>query len=59
MDNPNLPLAFRKDCAAIALPYRAAKLLGGVKPARDDPTNWYDAADDDDGMGAALRPKPN
>lgn len=52
MRNDELPLGFRRDCAALALPYAHAKPILGLKDARrlaafDD--------DDDDEIAQALR----
>jgi hypothetical protein len=55
MDDPSLPIGFRKDCAATALPYRAAKPLLGLKEQRREAA-WLDGDDDDDdGLARALR----
>ena len=52
MSDPRLPLGFRRDCAAIALPYEVAKPILGLKDARR-----LMALDDDDldPIAAALR----
>lgn len=52
MRHPELPLGFRRDCAALALPYAHAKPIMGLKDARralafDD--------DGDDELAAAMR----
>lgn len=52
MREPTLPLGFRRDCAALALPYAHAKPILGLKDARrlaafDD--------DGDDDIAAAMR----
>jgi hypothetical protein len=52
MREPGLPLGFRRDCAALALPYAHAKPIMGLKDARrlaafDD--------DGDDDIAAAMR----
>jgi hypothetical protein len=56
MRTPGLPLLFRRDCAALALPFRAVKPILGLKDARrlaafDDDT----ADEDDDEIAAVLR----
>jgi hypothetical protein len=52
MRNETLPLGFRRDCAALALPYAHAKpAMLGIKDQRD-----RDAQDDyDDPMASAFR----
>jgi hypothetical protein len=54
MDDDRLPLGFRRDCAALALPFRAPKPIIGLKDIRNDPGGWSND-DDDDGIARALR----
>lgn len=52
MRSPDLPLGFRRDCAALALPYAHAKPILGLKDARRDAAF---ADDGDDEIAAAMR----
>lgn len=52
MRHPDLPLGFRRDCAALALPYAHAKPILGLKDARAAAAFLDDG---DDELAAAMR----
>lgn len=52
MRDDGLPLGFRRDCAALALPYAHAKPILGLKDARRDAALLDDG---DDEIAAAMR----
>jgi hypothetical protein len=54
MRQPQLPLGFRRDCAAMALPFAHAKPILGIKDARRLAA-LDDDDDDDDEIARAMR----
>lgn len=53
MRNPELPVGFRRDCAALALPYAHVKPILGLKHARR--LAAYDDEFEGDDIAAAMR----